>query len=347
MGSTRGRADRPDRSVTMRDVARATGVSQSTVSRVLSGTASAVPIASDTRQRVLAEAARMGYEPNPLARALRGAPMMLLGLIVREITDPFFATAVEAISTEARLHGYNVVLGTAHGRAEEAIELRAVLETRHCDALVLIGDMRDQPRMLEDLLHAHVPVVAMWQGSALRGIPMVNIDNRAGIRAALDHLHGLGHRRIALVGGHPFAAIGERRAAYRDWTEEHGLAVPDGYVQLRSNEPAGGEAALEALLALPDPPTAIVCTTDLIAVGVLHAAAARGVSVPRDLSVTGFDDLPLSAHLVPALTTLRMPIRVMAARAVGIAIGDQVAPTGEECLEPELIVRRSTAPPAR
>ena len=331
----------------MRDVARLTGVSQSTVSRVLSGAASSVPIAAETRQRVQDAAGRLGYRPNPLARALRGAKTMLLGVIVREITDPFLAVAVEAISREARNRGYNVVLGTAHSRAEEAIALRAVLETRHCDALLLVGDMRDQPALLDDLGDAHVPVVGLWQGAPLGRRPMVNADNRAGIMRALDHLHELGHRRIALVGGEPFAAIHERRAAYHEWMADKQLTVPEGFLQLRPNHPAGGGVALDALLRLPDRPTAVVCTTDNLAIGVLHAASTHGIVVPRDLSVTGFDDLPISTYLVPALTTLRMPIAEMAAKAVAIAVDGGSHEGDVEVMQPRLIVRDSTAAPPR
>ena len=141
--------------VTMQDIARVSGVSQSTVSRVLNDRATTVPIAAVTRERVLEAADRLGYRPNPLARGLRGAKTMLLGIIVREIADPFFAPAVEAVSMRARERSYNVVLGSAHSQADEAIELHAVLETRHCDGIILLGDMRDQPRLLDDLAASH------------------------------------------------------------------------------------------------------------------------------------------------------------------------------------------------
>ena len=178
----------PSAIVTMRDVATATGVSQSTVSRVLSGAPTVVPIAPETRERVVAAARRLGYRPNPLARGLRGARTMLLGVIVREITDPFFAGAVDAVSTEASRRGYNVVLGTAHAQADEAIALWTILEARHCDAIVLLGDMRDQPRVIDDLRNAQVPVVALWEGSRPTGIASVSVDNDFGITAVMDHL---------------------------------------------------------------------------------------------------------------------------------------------------------------
>jgi DNA-binding LacI/PurR family transcriptional regulator len=330
----------------MHDIAREAGVSQSTVSRVLNATPSSIQISEGTRARVLTAARRLGYRPNPLARGLRGAPTMLLGVIVREITDPFFAGAIEAVSTEAAAHGYNVVLSHAHGRAEEAIVLRSVLETRHVDAILLLGDMTDQPRLIEELQRCQVPVVSLWQGSALHGLPMVNVDNAAGISQALDHLLGLGHRRIAFVSGRPLGDIEERRAAFEARMLAEGVELPDGFVQHVSNDPAGGEEALVALVRRPVRPTAVVCSTDQLAIGALHGAARLGIRVPVDLSVTGFDDLPISAFTVPALTTVRMPVREMATIAVQIAIeaaAEGAEPT-IEVLRPEFVIRQSTGP---
>ena len=331
--------------VTMGDIAREAGVSQSTVSRVVNATASPILISDQTRERVLAAARRLGYRPNPLARGLRGASTMLLGVIVRDIVDPFFSGAVEAVTTSAAAHGYNVVLGHAHGRADEAILLRSVLETRHVDAILVLGDMGDQPRIIDDLRGNHVPVVTLWQGSAAHGLPTVSVDNSLGISEALDHLLGLGHRRIAFVSGRPLGDIEERRAAFDARMHTEGLGLLPGYVQQVSNEPAGGEQALAALMELAIRPTAIVCATDWLAIGVLHGAAIRGIAVPGELSVVGFDDLPMSAFTVPALTTIRMPVREMATRAVQMAIDG--TPRGGspmvEVLRPELVVRRSTA----
>ena len=204
----------------MKDIAIATGVSRSTVSRILNNAPISVPIAQETRERVLAAARDLEYRPNPLARALRGAPTMLLGAIVRDITDPFFAGAVEAVSSAARARGYNIVLGLAHARATEAFELATVLEARQCDGIILLGDMGDQPRLLADLRHSHVPVVAMWQGTLLDLIPGVQVDNRLGTRIAVEHLRGLGHRRVAFIGGRLLGDIRERQSAYSESVSE-------------------------------------------------------------------------------------------------------------------------------
>jgi DNA-binding LacI/PurR family transcriptional regulator len=334
------------RPVTMQDIAKAAGVSQSTVSRVLNDTPTSVPIAADTRERVQEVAKRLGYRPNPLARGLRGARTMLLGVIVREITDPFFSMAIEALSTEALARGYNVVLGSAHSKADEAIALKAVLETRHCDAIVLLGDMRDEPKFLEDLRASQTPIIALWHGTELEGVPTVNIDNRAGMVTAIDHLIDKGHGRIAFIGGRPLGDIRERRTAFYEHLEEKGIAVPEEYVQNVINDPAGGDAALRTLVALDSPPTAVVCSTDHLAIGVLHAAADLGLVVPRDLSVVGFDDIPMASFTVPSLTTIHMPVAEMTALAARLAMDEpEDGASGAMksfVVTPGLVVREST-----
>ncbi len=271
---------------------------------------------------------------------------MLLGVIVREITDPFFAVAIEALSTEALARGYNVVLGSAHSKADEAIALRAVLETRHCDAILLLGDMRDEPKFLEDLRASQTPMIALWHGTDLEGVPTVNIDNRAGMVAALDHLIDLGHERIAFIGGRPLGDIRERHTAFLAHLEEKGIPAPDEYVKTVTNEPAGGDAALRTLMGLETPPTAVVCSTDHLATGVLHAAADMGLAVPADLSVVGFDDIPMASFTVPALTTVHMPIVEMTATAARLAMDEpddgQSGAVANFVVTPELVVRKST-----
>ncbi len=237
MATDDNRGDRP-RTVTMQDIAQVSGVSQSTVSRVLNKTVTSVPIAAAHAQRVLEAAERLGYRPNPLARGLRGAKTMLLGLIVRDIADVFFTTAVEAVSLAARERNYNVVLGSAHSQADEAIALRAVLETRHCDGIVVLGDVRDQPRLLDDLAASNVPVVALWQGTALTGVATINIDNRGGIASAVDHLAALGHRRFGFIGGYPHGDIRERRAGFIERLTELGMPPLDEHIHAGLNNPA-------------------------------------------------------------------------------------------------------------
>jgi len=342
---------RPRRKVaTMRDIAAAASVSQSTVSRVLSGVETRVPIAPETRERVIQASRRLAYRPNPLARGLRGASTNLIGAVVRDFSDPFFAEAVEALVKESMAHGYNVVLGHVHPRLDEVIPLTSVLETRHTDAIVLLGDVRIHPQILDDLRTSRVPVVALWQGTSPLVFPTADTDDRAGIQAGLDHLVALGHRRIAFVSAELPGDFWIRESAYVDFMRERLGGVPDGYVERCPNTMAGGDAAVRRLLALPDPPTAVATSTDLIAVGVLHAAHSLGATVPERLSVVGFDDILISGHTVPALTTSRMPTAKIVSYAINLAVRLARDPEdpGRPSLEifaPELIVRDSTAAP--
>ena len=339
-----GTGDAPERTVTMQDIARAAGVSQSTVSRVLNDAATVVPIAADTRQRVLDVAGRLGYRPNPLARGLRGAKTMLLGIIVREIADPFFAPAMEAVSVAARERNYNVVLGSAHSLADEAIELHAVLETRHCDAIILFGDMRDQPRLLEDLAAATVPVVALWQGNALPGIDTVNVDNRAGIALAIDHLAGLGHRRFGFIGGGTHGDLRERRTAFVERLTELGMPPDKVHVVPARNDPGSAAAAFGKLARTAAPPTAVVTATDLLALGALHAAHDLGIEVPQQVSIVGFDDIPFARYAAPPLTTVHNPVTEMATLAVDLVIDGPLTGADNRVLAPSFTVRSTTAP---
>jgi DNA-binding LacI/PurR family transcriptional regulator len=335
---------------TMRDVAAAVGVSQSTVSRVLSGVESPIPVTAATKDRILAAARDLGYRPNPLARGLRGARTMLLGVIVRDIMDPLYAGVLEALATAARSHGYNIVVGTVHGEADEAVALTAVLETRHCDAVVLVGDMRDQPGLMDEIAKTHVPTVAAWAGSRRLGIPVAGVDNRVGVREAVAYLLGLGHRRIAMIAGRRFVDFVERRTAWLETMAAHDLPVPARYCQWATNDPVSAGTAMVALMGLVDRPTAVIASTDYMAIGALHAATREGLRVPADVSIVGFDDLPISAHLNPGLTSVHMPILEIATIVVDEAIAlvdrdERHRPFATRMVRPWLLVRDSCCPP--
>ena len=266
----------------MKDVADAAGVAQSTVSRILNDAAVLIPASEETRRRVRTIAAELGYQPHPFARALRGAPSMLIGAIVRDITDPFFAGAIEALSIEAKARGYSVVLGHARATADEALALTAVAGRVGAGALVLLGDLRDEPLLFEDLRRSPVRVVALWHGAlqSESGFPTVTVDNRAGVRAALTHLTNLGHRRIAFVGCDSHGDIREREAAYEEYLASLGIEPRPAFIRHVENGISGGERAVAGLLALEPRPTAIMAATDFLAMGIIHAAYELGSERP-------------------------------------------------------------------
>ena len=197
-----------------------------------------------------------------------------------------------------------------------------------------------------------MPVVALWQGSSPLEFPTADPDDRAGILAGLDHLAELGHTRIAFVSAHLQGDFRQREDAYVEFMTERFGGVPDGYLQRVPNTLAGGEEALRAPVRPPIRRRRSCTSTDLVAIGALHAAHMPGATVPERLSVVGFDDILIAAHTVPALTTLRMPINEMVRFALGEAIdlardpGAERTP-GKRLFKPSLVVRESTAPPPR
>ena len=243
------------------------------------------------------------------------------------------------------------MLGHARERADEALALAGVLEARQCDAIVLIGDISDQPRLIEDLRGVGIPVVELWQGSAPREFPLVGVDNAAGMRAALGHLAGLGHEAIAFVGDASKADVRERAAAHAAFCAERGLPCDPSLNVSVPNTPAGAGTALDRLRALTIPPTAIAAATDVLAFGLLHRAFELGLDVPGELSVTGFDDIPLAAVAVPPLTTVAMPVTAMVRAAVALAVAPDDADGADGAdgeapcvMAPALVVRGSTGP---
>jgi DNA-binding LacI/PurR family transcriptional regulator len=331
----------------MKQIGEFVGVSQSTVSRVLSGAPSNVPVAPETRKRILKVVADLGYTPNLLARALRNARTGLIGLIVRDINDPFFGLAVAAITAEAHRQGYSVVLGHVDSSAHEAIELSQVLAMGHCEGAVLLGDLRDQAKFWVQASARSVPFVGLWQGRREPHIPVVNVDNQAGIGLAVEHVVGLGHRRIAFVQGGRTGDGLERRDAFVTQLRERGVPVPEHYVQVVSNSFGAAAVAVEGLLRGDDRPTAILASTDVAAIGALKAASVVGVRVPDELSIVGFDDIPLTEFTIPSLTTVHQPMRQLSQAAIKQLLAllerPEEPPQLLQVISPTLMVRDSTA----
>ena len=335
----------------MSDVAERAQVSQSTVSRVLNQTTSSVPIGEETRQRVLAAARELGYRPNPLARGLRGSAVLLLGVIVRDIADPFFAQVISDLGAVARANGYNLVLGHAGSSPSEALLLKDILDARHCDGIIALGDLPDDETIFEEIKLVSCPVVNLCRGQAVAGLPTVNVDNRKGTMLLLEHLHQLGHSRIGMIDGGWVGDIRERREAYQSFMQAHGWSDTAYRVLAERNDPAGGYRAMRALLALPDRPTAVFAADDGLAIGALKAAADLGLQVPEAVSIAGFDDIEQAQFTIPALTTVRQPFEELAHVGLQLLLdlieGGQDAATGPIVrVEPALIVRESCAPPA-
>lgn len=320
------------------EVAFAAGVHKSTVSRAFSRPEA---VKDATRHHVLEVAARMGYTMSPVAQALRTKSSTLVPLIVPDITNPYFAELAKAMTAAAGERGYQLVLCVTEDDAAATAGYLNAMKAMYAPFCVIAPFAQVDPAEFEPYGFGD-RLVVMDRIESERELPTVTVDSAAGIRLAFDHLLSLGHTQIAyvsgIVGTHTAA---DRRRAYQTLAEEHGLTA------IELNAGIGldaGDRAADQLVEMPTRPTAVIAANDVVAIGLISSLGTRGLSVPRDVSVVGFDGLQLGAHSNPPLTSVRQPIADMGRLAIGLA---ELAATGRVehvVLEPELIVRSSTGP---
>ena len=323
------------------DVAAAAGVSTATVSRALSDPEKVRP---ETLARVLDVVQRLGYVPDALGRALASSKTYTIGAIMPTLDHAIFARAIHAMQSTFAEAGYQLLVA-AHDyiQSAEAVALRAMLE-RRVDAVVLVGT--DHAREVWALLKdTPQPVILTW--SIHRKFDSIGFDNEKAGRVAAEHLLGLGHRRFAMLSGqlrHNDRAR-SRLAGVRAALALRGLELPDERVMQQSFSIAAGRQAMRQLLADGEPPTAVIGGNDLLVIGGMVEAQARGWRVPLDMSCVGIDDLELSEHMNPPLTTVRLPTAELGRRCAAQVLARL---GGEPCerwinLPVELVVRASTA----
>ena len=329
------------------DVAARAGVSRTTVSFVLNDRPGA-SISQATRERVLAAAAELGYQPHAAARGLAAGRSHTIGLVMRQSAeqvaeDALLAETLRGISTAARAEGFRVLVEPFGANDGDYGDL---LRTRHADGLIVSGPRVDDAE-LQRLVASGAPVVL--QGS-LAGLDVssVDVDNVAAAKSAVRHLLALGHRRIGCVTNAPlsYTAARERLEGYREALTEAGIGPTDDLVVQADFSASSGRTATAELLRRADP-SALFVASDVVAFGAIAAIREAGLRVPDDISVVGFDDIPLAAYFDPPLTTVRLPAHELG-RTVGAALLDRIAGRGVEArtvLPTELVLRSSTGPP--
>ena len=288
--------------MTLRDVAQASGVSITTVSRILNGRESGVPIRDDTRERVVRTAAELGYRPNLLARGLRGQASTLLGVIARDIADPFHIQILQGINAASVQRGYRMFLGNVDYHAEEALAFGSMFERSHADGIILIGDIQGGESAADEIARQHGHVVGVTDRTGPRAFPGVYTDSEAGTLLALQHLWDLGHRAIMCVSDARTADGRSRIDVYERFMREHDLADRID-VQVTDQETALAFDLGSRLFARPldaIETTAIYATSDTTAIGLMQAAFRAGIAIPDRLSIVGFDDIDVAAFIDPA-----------------------------------------------
>jgi len=330
--------------VSIKDIARMAGVTHSTVSRALRDS----PLLSrETVEKIQRIARESGYRTSAAARSLVTRRSDTVGVVVTNIADPFVAGVVSGIEETADQHGLSVFLANSNAEPEREVRVARKFEERRVDGIIVTAS-RVGAQYVPLLTQMQVPIVLLNNQHPGHFAHSVMIDN---VQASLDatrHLIGLGHRRIAYLGdryGHQSDT--ERFSGYRQALEEAGLPFEPRLVVHGDGKPEGAEAAIADLLALPQPPTAVFCYNDMSALGAMLQFRNRGLRIPRDISVVGFDDLYFSQYLDPPLTTVRQPMRQMGRLAMETLLKIFAgADSGHDIKVPgELIVRRSTAPP--
>ena len=329
---------------TIYDIARHVGVSAGTVSRALSRPEKVLPA---TRERIQQAAAALGYVPNTIARTLKTQRSGKILVTVPDIANPFFAKILQGAEETAQAAGYAVLLGDTQHQPDREERYAQMLRRNEADGLIVLGHrLPPTAREIVQQLGPRAPVVNGCEFDPALGIPSVHIDNAAAARAAMEHLYGLGHQRIAVVGGPPDNPLHQQRlegakAAARARGRLRQLILAPGDFSVES-----GYAAARQLLAQgTGAPTAAFCFSDQMALGVLAACRDLGLGVPHDVSVIGFDDLASSRYLNPPLTTISQPMREIGIRAVKLllAIIDGMDVQHRQTLDFALMLRGSTA----
>jgi len=328
---------------TIYDVARLAGVSTATVSRALNGRGQIAPA---TNAAIDAAVRQLGYQPNTVARSLVTKSTQTIALLLPDIANPFYATLVSGIQQEALAAGSTMLLCTTEGDPAREEQYLSLLRAKQVDG-VLVDGLVLPPERIADFVRGGLPIVCLDRDIDSTSVPLVQVDNRLGARLATEHLLSLGHTRIAHVAGAPGLRISnERVGGYGDALAAAGLEHDPALVVVGSFTERGGYEATRTLVA--SELTAVFAANDLSALGTMHAISESGRHVPDDVSVVGFDDLRLAAHTTPPLTTIHQPAFEIAQRATQLLLelaGGRDVPQRLHLLEPELVVRTSTAPP--
>ncbi|GAB2466740.1 LacI family DNA-binding transcriptional regulator [Xylanimonas ulmi] len=341
----------PRAGVTLADVAAAAQVSTATVSRVLSGN---YPVAARTRARVTQAVADLGYVMNVNARALARSRTSTIGIVVQDVAEPFFGHIARGVERRAAELGLACLIMASRGSKERELELVDLLRSYRAGGVILVGGATDDRGYRTKLAHRARALADEGGILVLCGRPplgdgaptrSVGYDNEGGAFAVTSHLLAQGHRRIAYVGGPPrLSTHTHRLAGYRRALEQHGVAWDDDLVHVGRFDAAFGRATVAGLLRHGLAATAVFAANDEVAVGVYEAAEEAGVAIPGDLSVVGYDDVPVATHLRPRLTTVSVPLEELGRRAAELCVADG-ADAVDAVVGTRLVVRDSVAAP--
>lgn len=328
---------------TIYDIAREAGVSIATVSNAINGKGK---ISQKRREEILEIMDRLHYQPSVIASALTSKRTFTLGLLIPDVSNPFFAEIARAIEDQAHHSGYSVIICSTDNKDERIERYIKLLEQKSVDGII-IGTGIDNLEILKQLLSKSIPVAMIAREVDSLSLHTVITDDFYGGTIAAEHLIGLGHQKLAVLAENlKVSSSRERVKGFKSALLEAGIPFDDTHVVVCDYKIEDGKRGARALLQLKDKPTAIFCCNDMLAIGALQAAKDEGLQVPRDLSIIGFDNTILSNVVSPSITTVAQPMEYMAKLVFDLLISNlEYERTSKKriVLRPELIVRQSTA----
>ena len=334
--------------VTIKDVARVAGVSHTTVSRALRDNPAISPTTSETIKRLASE---MGYVPNSAARGLKTKRSNVLGVVVRRMDDPFFGQVVNGIEDVLQSHNYSLLLAASHRDFDKEKEIVRLMSERRVDGVIICSTLISRDYR-EQLARFGVPMVVINNQAASDGDHSVSHDDTDGARQLAQHLIEQGHRDIAYIGNANAGRTNDDRLlGYQQALTEAGIVVrPDRIVSGANGRAESGKMGAQQLLQLDLLPSAILCFNDMMALGAMFALQRAGVQIPEQCSITGFDNVALSAHVNPALTTFDQPKYELGRSAAQMMLriverGQHDVSSEQVRLRGKLTVRESTIRP--
>ena len=325
------------------DVVRLSGVSKSTVSRVINNYPH---IAPDKRARVLKVMDEIGYTPNKSAQRLRGQTTTTVGVIVPRIVNPFFSYLVESIEKEGYRRGFQTLIFQSHEDSEREIDFLNLLKHKQVDGLIMTAYENDWESISSYLKYG--PIVLCNEYIAEQIVPMVRIDQLAASYEAVKHLIENGHRKIAYCTGGLFSDAGkdkDRNHGYQKALKEADIDMNPNWILIKRHTIEDGRRVLHQILDMKNRPTAVFTGSDEVAAGIIKEASDKGVRIPEDLAIVGFDDQPLAKLISPELTTIRQPVSEMGHKAMDILIERITGKNSENTVHTlpyKLIIRGST-----
>ncbi|MCM3627019.1 LacI family transcriptional regulator [Paenibacillus glycanilyticus] len=328
---------------TIYDVAKEAGVSIATVSNAINGKGN---VSKKRREQILKIMEQMNYQPNVNASALMGKKTYTLGLLIPDISNPFFSEIARAIEDQAHQLGYSVIMCSTDNKDERVERYIGLLEQKNVDG-ILIGTGVDNLDILTNLQAKHIPIVMISRETAALEVDTVVADDFVGGLMAAQHLAEMGHRRIAILSEQlKVSSARERIRGFKQGLQDRQIPFDDDHIVICNYMIEEGRRAAGGLLSREDRPTALFCCNDVLAIGAMQEARSLGIKVPEELSIVGFDDTILAAVVDPPLTTVAQPITSMAKQAFQLLIAnlDEAEPVKKRIvLRPEITIRQSTA----